>query len=212
MKLPRIGTLNGASAALMIGAAAIVPAGDAGGLKTLPSGPWLKAGARRATVRIPTVVSVSPQFEIAPTGTYAEMKRALALYQTAASTSPLATAPPAEVAWLSDVSARIDELAVEAQEEGILAPSERTLSFAQDAISICAAAGVTEPAVEHDDEGGIEIYLKEGLSALLVAIQANDVLTVFGDDTQEQWRSRYLLSGSTWKRHLARLAGELPLT
>jgi hypothetical protein len=211
VKLPRMDTLNGAGAALMIGAAAVVPAGDAGGLKTLPAGPWLKAGARRVTVRIPQVVAVSPQFEIAPTGTYAEMKRALALYQTAASTSPSAAAPTAEAAWLPDVSARIDELAAEAQEEGIPAPSGRTLSFAQDAISICAAVGVTEPAVAHDDEGGIEIYLKEGSSALLIAIQANDVLTVFGDDTQEQWRSRYLLSGSAWKRHLARLAGELPL-
>jgi hypothetical protein len=105
--------------------------------------------------------------------------------------------------WLPEASAEIEALyngsAIENQST---CPSREVADCALELVRICQLEGTSDPAISHDDEGGIEIFLKEGNSALLLAIRANGLLQIFGDSKNEQWRGRYSLPGDAWKRHL----------
>jgi hypothetical protein len=109
------------------------------------------------------------------------------------------TRPDAD--WLSEAKKELGTIAAAAS-EGLLDPSKPTCGYAASVLDLCAEFPLSEPAVVHDDEGGFELFFKEGNKALLLAVTADHKLQVFGDSKKEQWRAHYSLQGSVWKRYL----------
>jgi hypothetical protein len=207
IKIPALRTAGSVSAAL---ASAGFPGTTALALGALtPTPPFLSATPvslpKLSLPHVPSATRSSLKFEIAPAGTYARMEQAIAMSQQLITTISTGAkrVPAIASSWYSDAKAQIAELPANARDEGTPAPSESILSFARDALLVGALKGIPEPAITHDDEGGVELFFKKGESALLLVLRADAVAQVFGDFKNEQWRARYSLAGGAWKRHFA---------
>jgi hypothetical protein len=80
-----------------------------------------------------------------------------------------------------------------------IAANVRALSI--DILQSFSKLGASEPVIDSDDEGGVEIFFKEA-TALLVHVSALTDVTFFGDDGRGQWRAKYLNGTDNWKLHL----------
>ncbi|MGU3543667.1 hypothetical protein [Methylobacterium sp. A52T] len=154
------------------------------------------------------------RLEIAPAGTFSQMRQIVAFYQSLSSGS--ASAPtslmPAtgtethmskpRIDWFDEASESLKDLAEDAAAEDVPAPGEAVIARSIDILRICSDLGAPDPSVEHDDKGGVDLFFKQNKRALLVAVRADGSLALFGDDPEEHWRGRYSRAGKNWKKHL----------
>ena len=105
--------------------------------------------------------------------------------------------------WFSDMANSLADIASEAEADGATVPSADVLKTARSALVVCSKSPVDEPAITHDDKGGIEIFFKNREKAIMIVVQVDGFIMLYGDDPDEQWRGRYKASGTAWKRHLS---------
>ncbi len=104
--------------------------------------------------------------------------------------------------WLFDALVEIEGLAKSAEANGLVAPSVSTLATVSTIVRLCDAEGLSEPVLDVRDAGAVEIFCREGAKGLLVVVNPNGLLQVFGDFSGDTWRARYDLSGAIWRMHL----------
>jgi hypothetical protein len=118
--------------------------------------------------------------------------------------------------WQAAALAEIDGLAIDAEAEGCRSPAPGTLATAREVMQACARADLSQPLVDHDSAAGVEIYLKEGDSALLIAIREDGDVCVFreGPGPGDRGRDRRQAGGGEWvdwlSDHLRRLGPASP--
>jgi hypothetical protein len=105
--------------------------------------------------------------------------------------------------WLFDALVELDEIKKLAQTKDTPKASPDFVFHTTEAIlRLCEAKGVSEPVVDLRENGGIEIFCREVDRGLLIVINPDKALQIFGDFSGETWRSRYDLSGTIWQTHL----------
>ena len=105
-------------------------------------------------------------------------------------------------AWLFDAILELEKLPKAAAEAGLVAPNAETLDYATRIIRLCGEERLSEPVIDNRANGEIEIFCKEDNKGLLLVINRNGILLIFGDFAGETWRARYDLSGAIWSVHL----------
>jgi hypothetical protein len=108
----------------------------------------------------------------------------------------------AGTSWLFDVLVEIDQLPEVALALGLVPPTKEMLSIVASIIRMCEATGLSEPAIDCRENGEVEIFCREGEKGLLLVVNPNNLLQVFGDFSGDTWRARYELSGAIWRVHL----------
>jgi hypothetical protein len=76
------------------------------------------------------------------------------------------------------------------------------VEHAKSVVKVCAVVNVPEPSVDCDEDGNIEIFVKNGPMGLLLVATDPNLLQVFGSSAGDKWRARYDLRGPTWRTHL----------
>ena len=152
------------------------------------------------------LVAANTRYEVAPAGTYARLKQTISTFQTEEQANRPTDVVP--ITW----DAEISDLLQSAMEEAIemdQRPSDAISAYATDILRICAGLYTSEPLVSLGDDSGLEIFLKENDRALLFVLQPDEILSIFGDEPDEQWRGRYSLSGENWRRRVPDLISEM---
>jgi hypothetical protein len=111
--------------------------------------------------------------------------------------------------WLQDAVDEIDAVRTTAIEEGRQSLSSELAERAKEIVSACAALGAPEPVADLDEDGNLEVFFKRGANGVLLIVSSTGVLQVFGNTEGDSWRSRYMLSGHTWRQHLATLVASI---
>jgi hypothetical protein len=128
-----------------------------------------------------------------------------------ANVSPYAqnTIPIPRHSWLFDALVEIDQLPHVSMESGFNIPPEKSLEIARVITRLCNSYDLSEPSFDVRESGDVEVFCREDSRGLLIIIQPNGPLQVFGDFGGEQWRARYGTSGSTWQLHLKRFMQDI---
>lgn len=155
--------------------------------------PHLSSGERPSPAIIPEVV---------PASEYAQTYQTLQLYKTLYESSLPKRPAPVPIMWDQDVEELLKDVLEEAEQEDMHITSDEVISCARDVLYSLSDQYTSEPSLTHDDKGGIEIFLKEGRRGLLIKVQVDGVLGIFGDRGDEQWRAKYQTNGSAWKKHM----------
>jgi hypothetical protein len=103
----------------------------------------------------------------------------------------------------------IDQLPKVAKDTEFLAPPRESLEIAKRIARISNSLGLSEPSFDVREKGDIEVFSREDTRGLLIIIQPNGQLLIFGHFGGEQWRARYGASGSTWEVHLRRFMQDI---
>jgi hypothetical protein len=111
--------------------------------------------------------------------------------------------------WLQVALEEIDFLVAAAVEERRSSPPPELVQRAKEIVSTCALLSAPEPVADLDENGNLEIFFKRRTNGVLFVVASGGVLQVFGNTEGDNWRSRYLLSGRTWQRHLPTLVAAL---
>jgi hypothetical protein len=111
------------------------------------------------------------------------------------------------VSWLFDSLLELESLKQTSGDAPV--PKPQTLTMAEHIIRMCDTEGLGAPLIDVRDNGGVEIFCREDNRGLLIVLNPNNTLQVFGDFSGEAWRSRYDLSGAVWETHLSAFLREL---
>lgn len=107
-----------------------------------------------------------------------------------------------KASWLFDALVEIEDLPKSAKACGFVAPDASTLATVSTVVRLCDTEGLSEPILDVREAGAVEIFCREGVKGLLVVVNSNHLLQVFGDFSGDTWRARYDLSGVIWRVHL----------
>ena len=114
--------------------------------------------------------------------------------------SPSATASTScwHASWRDEA---IDELG------GCETGNSEAKEYAALIIGLCSQLGTPQPTVDVDDEGNIELYLKRDRVGILMVVEAEGSLQIFGNENGERWRGKFSLAGDAWRRQFASVVG-----
>lgn len=104
--------------------------------------------------------------------------------------------------WLFDAQLELQRLQSYAAENNFLPPTKLLMEHAGRVLQICSDVNLSEPALDIREKGEVEIFCREGSRGLLIVLNSQNLLQVFGDFSGDQWRARYDLSGNIWQTHL----------
>ncbi len=105
--------------------------------------------------------------------------------------------------WWIDFSKELEELPALAMELGYAAPSEQALKRVAAIARLCNSKGLSAPHLDLQENGGVELFCKEGAKGIWCIVHPDDFLQIYGDFGGDQWRAKYPPSGEIWSVHLS---------
>jgi hypothetical protein len=186
------GSYSGGTTGFIIGTDGTMLAEYTGGVFAGPS------------AQLPGMITCGEGIVFANTGQHRYGVNLLGSFGASSVTEASNTAPtlrlPAPAVWLENALGSVQGLSQNT--ECVSPPQTSAIEHAKALVRICAAFDVPEPSVDCDDEGNIEIFVKNGEMGLLFVVTQTGTLHVFGNSSGDKWRARYVLSGITWSQHI----------